>query len=265
MDLASPRSDPLSAQRIIGSTRQSTSIERSFCRQREIIVLSITGLWAVIPVKNFENAKQRLSGTLSPGERKALFAAMVEDVLTALGCCDRLAGVLMVTRDAEASRLAERHGARVLIEETNAGHTEASTFGARTLAKEGAVGMIQIPGDLPAVTSEDIAAIIDAHGDAPAVTIAPSRDEQGSNAVACSPPDLLPLRFGDDSFFPHCAKARELGAEPRIVQRAGLGLDVDTPDDLRAFLASPALREIASHTARFLTESGVAARFKRLG
>ena len=218
-----------------------------------------------MPVKNFENAKQRLKDVLSPDERQALFAAMVEDVLTALHGCDRLTGILLVTRDPEARRLALRYGARVLIESANAGHTEASTFGAHTLAAEGAAGMIQIPGDLPAITSEDVAAVIDAHGDAPAVTIAPSRDDKGSNAVACSPPDLLPLRFGDDSFFPHCEHARRLGAEPVIVRREGLGLDIDTPNDLSTFLKRSHLHPKVSRTKHVLIESGIATRLEGQG
>lgn len=219
-------------------------------------------LWAVMPVKNFDNAKQRLKGALSQDERRALFAVMVEDVLAALRGCDRLAGILIVTRDPEARRLAERFGADVLIEAANVGHTEASMLGARRLAAEGAVGMIQIPGDLPALTSKDIAAVLDAHGEAPSITIAPSRDDKGSNAVACSPPDLLPLRFGDDSFFPHCESARKLGIEPAIVRREGLGLDIDTPDDLHAFLKLAHLRKKTSRTRHFLIESGVAVRLE---
>jgi tRNA(Ile)-lysidine synthase len=109
-------------------------------------------------------------------------------------------------------------------------HSAASSFGAATLAEEGAVGMVQVPADLPLLTARDIGAVLRAHAEAPAVTIAPSRDELGSNAVACSPPDVLPLRFGDDSFFPHLGRARALGIEPQIVKRSGLALDVDTQD-----------------------------------
>jgi 2-phospho-L-lactate guanylyltransferase len=76
------------------------------------------------------------------------------------------------------------------------------------------------------------------------------------NAVACSPPDLLPLRFGDDSYFPHLDRARALGIEPGIVQRPGLALDVDTPDDLRAFLATPS----ATRAYDYLIRSGIAHR-----
>jgi 2-phospho-L-lactate guanylyltransferase len=213
-------------------------------------------LWALVPVKNLRDAKQRLADVLSAGERRALFRAMLEDVLSVLCHCQGLAGVMLVTRDPEARVLATRYGARVLEEEENRGHTAASSFGARALAEEGAAGMLQLPADIPLITWQDVDALLQAHASGPAVTLAPSRDERGSNAVACSPPDLLPLRFGDDSYFPHLDRARALGIEPGIVQRPGLALDVDTPDDLRAFLATPS----ATRAYDYLIRSGIADR-----
>ena len=213
-------------------------------------------LWALVPVKNLQDAKQRLADVLSAGERRALFRAMLEDVLSVLCHCQGLAGVMLVTRDPEARVLAARYGARVLEEEENRGHTAASSFGARELAEEGAAGMLQLPADIPLITWQDVDALLQAHASGPAVTLAPSRDERGSNAVACSPPDLLPLRFCDDSYFPHLNRARALGIEPGIVQRPGLALDVDTPDDLRAFLATPS----ATRAYDYLVRSGVADR-----
>jgi 2-phospho-L-lactate/phosphoenolpyruvate guanylyltransferase len=217
-----------------------------------------SGLWVVMPVKDLPDAKQRLASILNAKEREELFRAMLQDVLSALVASAELAGILLITRDPEARRLAKHYGARVLLEEENRGHTAASSLGARTLAREGIPGMVQLPADIPLVTPDDIAALLHAHGEAPAVTLAPSRDERGSNAVACSPPDLLPLRFGDDSFLPHVLRARALGIEPQIVRRPGLALDVDTPDDLAAFLAAP------SQTRAYacLTASGIARRLK---
>ena len=213
-------------------------------------------LWVVMPVKDLDNAKQRLASVLSADERHTLFRAMLEDVLATLSRCRDLAGVAVVTRDGEAKALAARHEARVLEESANRGHTSASSFGARTLAAEGVAGMLQLPADIPLVTPEDIDALLEAHGPAPAVTLAPSRDELGSNAVACSPADVLPLRFGDDSYFPHLRRARSLGIEPGIVNRPGLALDVDTPEDLCAFLATPS----PTRTYDYLMVSGIAAR-----
>ncbi len=215
-----------------------------------------SGLWVVMPVKDLANAKQRLATVLSAAERQALFRAMMEDVLSTLAASPGLAGILMVTRDPQARALAVRYGARVLAEAANRGHTAASRLGARTLAAEGAIGMLQLPADIPLVTPADVEALLQAHGSAPSVTLAPSRDRRGSNAVACSPPDLLPLRFGEDSFLPHVQRARALGIEPRVVERPGLALDVDTPADLMALLATrPATRACA-----YLAGNGISER-----
>ena len=197
------------------------------------------GVHAVIPVKNLGNAKQRLAGVLGQPERTALFRAMLEDVLEALSRVTSLAGIVLVTRDETAMALAKVYGAQCLIEPENRGHTAAVELAAGTLARWGVGSLLQLPGDIPRVTSHEIEAVIAAHAAAPAVTIAPSRDYRGSNAVLCSPPDVFPFRFGDDSFHPHLAAARAIGIEPTVIERAGIGLDIDTPDDLEAFLASP--------------------------
>lgn len=201
---------------------------------------AVHGIWAVVPVKDLGGAKQRLSGALTQAQRSALYRVMLEGVLDALAGSARLGGVLVVTRDAWAMGQAAARGMRVLEEPENRGHTAASTAGARALASAGAAGMLQVPGDLPLLAATDIDALLAVHGEAPAVTIAPSRDREGSNAVACSPAELLPLRFGEHSFYPHLQRARDLGVEPRIVQREGFALDVDTPEDLAVLQAQPA-------------------------
>ena len=201
--------------------------------------MPVTDVHAVVPVKNLGDVKQRLAGILGQPERTALFRAMLEDVLEALSGASSLAGIALVTRDEEAIALAERYGAECLIEPENRGHTAAVELAARALADRGAGALLQVPGDIPRVTSEEIESVIAAHAPAPAVTIAPSRDFRGSNAVLCSPPDGFPFRFGDDSFYPHLAAARAIAIEPTVVELPGIGLDIDTPDDLEAFLASP--------------------------
>jgi 2-phospho-L-lactate guanylyltransferase len=71
---------------------------------------------------------------------------------------------------------------------------------------------------------------------APSFTIVPAHDELGSNAVLCAPPSSVKLRFGDDSYFPHLMAARAAGIEPTVVRLPGIGLDIDHPNDLRAFV-----------------------------
>jgi 2-phospho-L-lactate guanylyltransferase len=165
--------------------------------------------------------------------------AMLEDVLAALAAAPDLAGVLVVTVDPQAGRLARRYGARLVESGARDGHTGAVAAAARLLAAEGRAGMLTLPGDVPLVTPAEIAELIAAHRPAPSFTIAPSRDERGSNAVICSPPDAVPLRFGEDSFFPHVRAAEACGIRPTVCRLPGLALDIDTPEDLAAFAALP--------------------------
>jgi len=188
---------------------------------------------AVVPVKAFAAAKQRLAEFLSPSQRQALALAMLEDVLAALAACD-LASVIVVTADPAAACLAGAFGARVWRDGAEDGHTGAVAAAAARLARQGA-GMLTVPADIPLVRPEDIAALLAAGPFA----IAPSRDERGSNAVLVTPADRVPLRFGEDSFRPHLAAARARGLEPRILHRPRLALDLDRPADVAAFLEIP--------------------------
>jgi 2-phospho-L-lactate guanylyltransferase len=195
--------------------------------------------WAVVPIKEFAGAKQRLAGLLTPDQRRALAAAMAEDVLAALAAVEALAGILVVTVEPIAEALARRLGAAVLAEGARDGHTGAVAAAARFLVREGRATMLTMPGDLPAITPEEVAATLVAHAPAPAFTIVPSHDERGSNAILCSPPDAVPLRFGDDSFAPHLAAARGHGIAPSIVRQPGIARDIDHPADLLSFLRMP--------------------------
>jgi 2-phospho-L-lactate guanylyltransferase len=96
--------------------------------------------------------------------------------------------------------------------------------------------MLTLPGDIPLVTPAEIASVVTAHPAAPSFTIVPSHDERGSNAIACSPPDAVPLRFGDNSFYPHIQAAEGCGIRPNILHLSGIALDIDNPQDVVSFM-----------------------------
>lgn len=199
----------------------------------------MTSVYACVPVKAFTGAKQRLAAFLSPAQREILAATMLEDVLTALAGATRLAGIMVNTIDPRAAALAAKYGARVVSDGALDGHTGAVMGMARVLAAEGAGALLTMPGDIPRVTAAEVDAVVSSCRDAPSFTIVPAHDELGSNAVLCNPAFSVPLRFGDDSYFPHLAAARRCGIEPTIVRLPGIGLDIDHPADLRAFLRAP--------------------------
>lgn len=192
-------------------------------------------IWAVVPVKEFARAKERLAASLSPRLRRELAAAMFEDVLEALSAAPDLAGIIVVTVDPAASAIARDYGAAIWTDGARDGHTGAVTAAAHKLAADGS-DMLTMPGDIPRVMAADIARVLAAHPAGAAFTIVPAWDERGSNAMLCSPANLVPLRFGSDSFFPHLAAAQALGVQPTIVRNDSIALDLDEPAELSRFM-----------------------------
>jgi 2-phospho-L-lactate guanylyltransferase len=208
--------------------------------------MSTDQIVAVVPVKAIASAKSRLAEAYAPPFRQALARVMLGDVLSALAAVPALEDIVVVTGDAEAAGIARSFGALVSSEAAETGHTGAVMAAAATLAREGRAGLLTLPGDVPGVSADELILLLERHGAAPAFSIVPAHDRRGSNAIVMTPPDAVPLAFGDDSFLPHLAAARRRGLEPNILVLPGLGLDIDNPADLERFLsAAPASRTLA--------------------
>src|SRR5882762_6045686 len=72
---------------------------------------------AILPVKRFEAAKQRLGETLGSGSRAALAAAMFADVLSALERSQMLHAIVVVSGEREVRDIVEGRDV-ILIEDT---------------------------------------------------------------------------------------------------------------------------------------------------
>ena len=194
--------------------------------------------WAVVPVKDLERAKRRLAGPLDPAARRGLSLAMLADVLDALDATAGLDRAAVVSRDADVMELARRRGLRV-IPETGTSLNAAVTQAANVLSAEGCARLLVMPADLPLAAPEEIAQILAALPEAPGLTLVPDRHGVGTNALACAPPDAVAPSFGAGSFARHLAAARDAGIPATVLRLPGLGLDIDTPEDLRAFMEAP--------------------------
>jgi 2-phospho-L-lactate guanylyltransferase len=201
--------------------------------------VSTDDLWAVVPIKELAQAKQRLAPLLTPQQRSALAEAMARDVLGMVARVGGLAGILVVTADDVVATLARRLGARIVTEDARAGYTPSVATGVRVLMRERCHAMLTLPADVPAASAAEVEAVLAAHAPAPAFTIVPAHDEQGSNAIACSPPDAVALRFLGNSFTAHLDAARDKGIVPAVVRQPGLARDIDHPTDIAAFLRLP--------------------------
>ncbi len=160
-------------------------------------------MWAVIPVKQISQAKQRLSPFLSTEERRDFFSAMLEDVLSIMVKIDFFKKIILATNCPHAISIAGRHGITHFETGPDDGLNQAAGETVNHLLENGIRDMFLIPADIPLITEEEINSILKAHPSAPSLTIIPSRDKLGSNCILLSPPSRMPLKFGPDSYFRH--------------------------------------------------------------
>ncbi|MFQ5681819.1 MAG: 2-phospho-L-lactate guanylyltransferase [Candidatus Binatia bacterium] len=199
-------------------------------------------LSALIPVKGFTNAKQRLSPILAAAERELLAETMLRDVLRQVVPVPQLDKTFVVTVDKRISDIASSLGACVIQEETERGETEAVVFAFEEMKHRGIRSVLVLPADIPLVRSSDIELLLDkASGWDPTVPFAllvPSHDHMGTNALLLSPPEVIKLRFGTDSFRYHLGNVAARGLPPRILENKRIGLDIDEPKDLQLLLSA---------------------------
>ena len=105
-------------------------------------------MWAIVPVKTFDRAKQRLANVLSEDERRSLMLAMARDVLTCLSTCSNLSGILIVSRAPEADALAQTFATERFAESPDANLPESLEQATQHLVKHfDAQGVIVVPAD----------------------------------------------------------------------------------------------------------------------
>ena len=138
---------------------------------------------AILPVKRFDRAKQRLSEALGPETRAALAEAMLRDVLLALARVTGLQRTIVVTGEPRAAALAGFFGAEVAADDRDAGQSAAAGLGLARARSLGAGRALLVPGDCPALDPEEVTALLARHMAAPAVAIVPDRHGTGTNAA----------------------------------------------------------------------------------
>jgi len=189
---------------------------------------------AILPVKSFADAKQRLAESLGAGSRRALAQAMFTDVLGSLRRVSELDGIVVVTSDRAAEAAARADRLIVLADTAQAGQSEAALIGIRHALANGYERVLLVPCDTPLVEPGDLAGLIAAED---GVAIVPDRHGTGTNALVLEPPDAIEPSFGPDSFARHVAAAEAARVPHRVERIAALALDVDTSADLAELAA----------------------------
>jgi 2-phospho-L-lactate/phosphoenolpyruvate guanylyltransferase len=200
-------------------------------------------VWAVIPAKPFAVGKSRIA--LAGADREALNRRFLHHVLSV--ACEVLPArrVVVVSRDEQALMLARSAGARALREDKESDLNHALAMGARFAEVRGARGVLSLFTDLPYLEPDDLERMI-GEFDGRNLVIAPNEEGGGSNALLMAP-GAIPYAHGTGSFWRHVASATEAKAELAVVERRGLARDVDTVEQLSAYLADPKIQDLRIH------------------
>jgi 2-phospho-L-lactate guanylyltransferase len=192
----------------------------------------------LIPVKSLTTAKQRLSAALDQARRAQLAEAMLRDVMTAAaGLLGRI-DVALVTGDARARAVAAEFGFLVIDDPRNESETAAIEMATAWCEQRGYDTTIVVPGDIPLITSDELQSVLNA-APAEGAVFVPAYDRRGSNCILRRPASIIPLRFGNDSFLPHCEGMKKTGKPLVILEMPGIGLDIDNPHELDLLVQRP--------------------------
>lgn len=207
---------------------------------------------AILPVKSFARAKQRLGASVADQLRLELAHAMVADVLAALAQTPAIERAIVVTRESSVAEAARADGALVVEDAAEDGQSAAVALGVRRALAEGMQRVLCVPGDCPALDPVELQSLLGGHwghggqaarrervlggggavmGEAE-VVIVPDRHGTGTNGLLLTPADAIAASFGPDSCERHRALALAAGVACRTAQPPSLLLDIDTGADL---------------------------------
>lgn len=203
-------------------------------------------------MKRFGAAKQRLAPGIDDERRAVVVAAMLEDVLEAIGEARSIERTIVVTSEPVAMELAAGAGTEVLPDPDEGGHSGAALAGVARALESGAACAVLLPGDCPLLDPRELERLLTGMPER-FVAVVPDRHGTGTNALALAPPDAIRPAFGEGSCTRHVAAAREAGVPYAVEELPSLALDLDTPADVIALTRTLAERPgRAKRTAKAL-------------
>ena len=221
------------------------------------------GLWALVPVKALDGAKQRLQNCLG-ADRIGFTVAMLKDVLAALSESKEVSHIAVVTDDTRVAAIAKQGGLVVVEEVKSKGLNEALELGRDAIRRMGGHHILIVPADIPLMTGRETDRSLlklqnqrQTRGNG-VTGIGPSKDRGGTNFLCIETGRPFQLKFGPDSYRRHKECAIEHGSQPVLLLSPTISLDIDEDKDLDEFitfcLANPEYQK--TETWQFLHKKG---------
>lgn len=203
---------------------------------------------AILPVKRFVRAKQRLAASVADPLRVELAEAMVADVLLALGQARAIEQTILITGERSVATAARERGAIVIEDAQEEGQPAAAKLGVQRALASGIERVLCVPGDCPTLDPAELDELLEIQprtARAAQVVVVPDRHGTGTNGLLLAPADAIPPSFGPGSCERHRRLASEAGVACRVERLPSLLLDIDTGADLDVLRA-----RLTGHPAR---------------
>ena len=113
-------------------------------------------IFAIVPVKSFENAKSRFGSLLSTYERIRLSGMLLERTICTLKKVSSIQEILLVSTDSRIREVARKYGVTFLEEFKEAGVNSAVSLADEFCISARADASLVLPIELPLIFPEDI-------------------------------------------------------------------------------------------------------------
>ncbi|MGC8481757.1 MAG: 2-phospho-L-lactate guanylyltransferase [Acidimicrobiales bacterium] len=186
---------------------------------------------ALLPVKDFAQAKSRLGPRLSSAQRTVFAEALAHHSYQEL---NRFTTTFISTESPQVVEWAVSHSYRFI-------HTSA--IGLNPVLEEararvraaGAAGVVVAPSDL--TSYQGIERHLALLSQSP-ITISPDHSRSGTNVLGLNAESTIRFHFGDHSFEAHLRECADARVSAHIVEAQGLAFDIDVFEDLRRIARS---------------------------
>jgi len=194
--------------------------------------------FVLVPFKTFKNAKTRLRKDLSDLDTEYIVKIMLEDVLEQVSRSKIAEKKFILTADEEAIKIAKKLNIEILKEKNQISESSSVDKASSFLKKEGASGVLRLPGDIPLVTASNIESILEVGIKKKSSVLVPSESKTGTNAFYKYPPDVISSSFGANSFNKHVESFKKQKIKYEVLEIENIGLDVDSLEDLKKLKSS---------------------------
>ncbi len=185
---------------------------------------------AIIPVKAFSNAKNRLD--LPPHQKEELCKIMLEEILYTISISPKIEKTVIVTKEEKAIEMGKKFNATTITDEKEESVNSAVALADKYLLENNFDASIVFPQDIPFMKTQDIDFMLNYVAPPNFAIVVPSRRFDGTNALVRMPVNLMETHYDEDSYKIHMNTAKEHTLNAALVFVKRIMLDIDNTEDL---------------------------------